>query len=214
MTGFPINPPTTTLIDQQGRAAPEFYRFLLAIQRKIGGPSDPFEDIAFLTALPRSPTEPASSGLVPPPIPVAGADDPLLPYGAQRDAALDADKQPRDATLTALAALDSSSGLIAQTGADAFAKRTLTGTANEITIANGSGAAGNPTASLPAAITLSGKTITGGTFADLTSVEVDGPVQCDSFRLDQTPTAESVVCTHTITVSVDGTDYKIPCVAA
>lgn len=39
-------------------------------------------------------------------------------------------------------------------------------------------------------------------------------VRCDSFRIDQSPVAETVVCTHTITISVDGTDYKIPCIAA
>lgn len=39
-------------------------------------------------------------------------------------------------------------------------------------------------------------------------------VRTDSFRIDQSPVAETVVCTHTITISVDGTNYKIPCVAA
>lgn len=39
-------------------------------------------------------------------------------------------------------------------------------------------------------------------------------VQTDNLRIDQTPTAEVVVCTHTIIISVDGTNYKIPIVAA
>jgi hypothetical protein len=54
-------------------------------------------------------------------------------------------KQPADGTLIALAALDASAGVLAQTGADTFAKRTLSGTANQITVTNGDGAAGNPT---------------------------------------------------------------------
>lgn len=39
-------------------------------------------------------------------------------------------------------------------------------------------------------------------------------VRCDAFEIVQSPVSEVVVCTHTITISVDGTDYKIPIVAA
>jgi len=57
-------------------------------------------------------------------------------------------------------------GVYNQTQSDAayFPKITITGTANEIDVADGDGS-GNPTISLPDAITLSGKTITGGTYA-------------------------------------------------
>lgn len=57
--------------------------------------------------------------------------------------------QPLDATLTALAAYNTN-GLITQTAADTFTGRTITGTANQIGVANGNGVGGNPTLSLPA----------------------------------------------------------------
>jgi len=56
--------------------------------------------------------------------------------------------QPVDPELTALAAI-SSNGIYARTGAGAVAARTITGTANMITVTNGDGAAGNPTITLP-----------------------------------------------------------------
>lgn len=57
--------------------------------------------------------------------------------------------QGLDATLTALAAYNTN-GLLTQTAADTFTGRTLTGTANQLTVTNGDGVAGNPTLSLPA----------------------------------------------------------------
>lgn len=63
---------------------------------------------------------------------------------------------------------NTSAGIIVADGANNFVVRTLTGTANEITVTNGSGVSANPTLSLPSAMTLTGKTITGGTFASPT----------------------------------------------
>lgn len=54
-----------------------------------------------------------------------------------------------DATLNALAA-HNTNGLLTQTAADTFTGRTITGTANQISVSNGDGVSGNPTLSLPA----------------------------------------------------------------
>jgi hypothetical protein len=71
-----------------------------------------------------------------------------------------------DSDLNAIAS-NSTNGFWARTGAGTGEARTLTGTANEITIANGDGS-GVPTFSLPAALTFTGKTITGGTYSSPT----------------------------------------------
>ena len=72
---------------------------------------------------------------------------------------------------------NTSSGIMVANGANAFLSRTLTGTVNEITITNGTGVSGNPTFSLPSALTFTGKTITGGTFTStaLTSPSLSSP---------------------------------------
>lgn len=56
--------------------------------------------------------------------------------------------QPLDPTLTALAALDATPGLLIETAADVFTKRTLQQPAAGITIANPQGVAGDPTFAL------------------------------------------------------------------
>lgn len=53
MTGFPINPPRTKLVDQNGNVTSEWYRYFAAIQKAIGQPTaTPWQDMGFLSALP------------------------------------------------------------------------------------------------------------------------------------------------------------------
>jgi len=58
-----------------------------------------------------------------------------------------ATKQSVDTTLTSLAAYNTN-GILVQTAADTFVGRTLTGTANRLTVTDGNGVAGDPTINL------------------------------------------------------------------
>lgn len=58
----------------------------------------------------------------------------------------------------------STTGITARTASNTWTTRTITGTSNEISLSNGDGISGNPTISLPSALTFTGKTVTGGTF--------------------------------------------------
>lgn len=69
------------------------------------------------------------------------------------------------ATVTAGFGDPGGNGIVVRTALNTSVNRTLTGTANEITVTNGDGVSGNPTLSLPTAITLTGKTLTGGTLS-------------------------------------------------
>jgi hypothetical protein len=94
----------------------------------------------------------------------------------------DTGSQPLDPTLTALAAFNTN-GLLTQTAADTFTGRTLTGTANQVLIADGDGVAGNPTFSLPqsihtsAGVAFASVALTGGAS---TSTLLLGKVTADS----------------------------------
>lgn len=68
---------------------------------------------------------------------------------------------PSPPTFDAVTGL-SSNGLVARTATNTAAARIITGTANQITVTNGDGVAGNPTLSLPSAITLPGSLAMGG----------------------------------------------------
>ena len=94
-----------------------------------------------------------------------------------------------------LAALEglSSTGMIARTATDTAAVRTITGTANEITLTNGDGVSGNPTVSIPTAVTFTGKTVTGGTFTSPTINTPTLTINDNAFTLqDQTDTTKKV----------------------
>lgn len=72
--------------------------------------------------------------------------------------------QPYDTTLTALAGLTATPGLVVESGVDAFVTRVITGTAGRVVVTNGDGIAGDPTIDLASGV------VTPGTY---TSVTVD-----------------------------------------
>lgn len=78
--------------------------------------------------------------------------------------AIGSDVQAYDSDLAALAN-NASTGLWTVTGAGTGAARTITGTANQVTVTNGNGVSGNPTLALPQDIA----TASSPTFAGLTS---------------------------------------------
>lgn len=86
-------------------------------------------------------------------------------------------------TLAALGAYNTN-GLLTQTAADTFTGRTITGTANEISVADGSGVAGNPTLSLPATIDLGGKTSFELPNSAAPTVDADGEIAVDTTVAD------------------------------
>lgn len=88
--------------------------------------------------------------------------------------AIGSNVQAWDPDLDALAAF-SGVGVAVRTGTGTWAQRTFAGTGNEITVTNGDGVAGAPVISLPASLTFSGKTITGGTFTGASVTNLPAP---------------------------------------
>jgi hypothetical protein len=120
-------------------------------------------------------------------------------YTAADDGANNRTNVTADSDLDALAS-NSTNGFWARTGAGTGAARTLTGTANEITVTNGDGS-GVPTFSLPTALTFTGKTITGGTYSSPTinTPTISGGTHTGltSFSLDNTSTAFNLLLAST-----------------
>jgi hypothetical protein len=99
-----------------------------------------------------------------------------------------ADVQAHNAQLDGLSALTTTPGLVAETAANTFGIVAITGTINQIDVANGSGAAGNPTISIDpayvgqASITTVG-TIASGTWQGTVVTEVYGGTHQSSYTL-------------------------------
>lgn len=114
--------------------------------------------------------------------------------------------QSSSSDLSSLAGL-ASYGLVARVGDADYVTTTLTGTANEVTVTDGDAIDGAPTISLPAALTFTGKTVTGGTFSNPTINTPTGIVKGDVGlgNVDNTSDATKNTAVATLTgKTIDG----------
>ena len=124
------------------------------------------------------------------------------------------DVQTQDATLTALAAYNTN-GILTQTAADTFAGRTLTGTANQVSISNGDGVAGNPTFSTPQDIhtgatpTFAGLSLTGQFLAPITTKTGAYTLTASDFCVLADATTAGFTLTLPTAASIAGRIYHI-----
>lgn len=118
-----------------------------------------------------------------------------------------------------LAAIEglASTGIAARIGSDSWAQRTITGTAAEITVTFGDGASGNPTISIPASVTFTGKTVTGGTFSSptITTAGITGTLSFSirssganafDFFINHT---ETITANRTLTVTLNNASRTV-----
>lgn len=104
-----------------------------------------------------------------------------------------------DATLNSLAAYNTN-GLITQTAADTFTGRTLTGTANQVTVTNGNGVSGNPTVSLDTRILTQSFTIIVG---DRVNAITAGTIGCYEVPFACTITKVTLLADQTGSIVID-----------
>lgn len=120
------------------------------------------------------------------------------------------DVQAFDNDLLALAN-NTINGIWARTGSGTGSARTFSGTANEITVTNGDGVAGNPTISVPTSLNYAGKTFTNAgimTTVDINGGTVDGTVIGGSVAAAGTFTTTSAT-TATVSTSINLTGGQI-----
>ena len=117
--------------------------------------------------------------------PLGSSPDQVATKGDLEDIALSDSQKNTVAALDQLATL----GLIARTGSDTFAIRSIEGTVSEIEVTNGDGLQGNIKIGLPSAIKVLA-------------------AETDSLRINQIPyTVGSTIPTHRIPISVGGVQY-------
>lgn len=103
-----------------------------------------------------------------------------------------------------------SNGLVAQTATTpTFAARTITGTANEIEVTNGSGVAGNPTIGLPDSVTIAtALTLAGHGINTSVGVGVVTNSAVKTYTGTNVTTTTTTLATTTVTL-VNGIDYDV-----
>lgn len=169
MTDAALPPANSPLFDKQGMIDPNWYRAFVQILERTGGTSKDLieESLRVDTAGIVVATQTTPGAAVTRSIASSSTAALTVSNG---DGVAGNPTLAVDPTLIALAGLDSSAGMVAQTGSDAFAKRTLTA-GTGLSIANGTGASGNPLYSL------TDTAVTPGSYGDTT--------HCPTFTVNQ-----------------------------